>query len=86
VLDVCVCIGTSCHLRGAEAVVERLQTLLVEQGVADQVAIKGAFCLEKCSEQVSVRVGDSVVHTLPDRVAEDLLPEIERRLAVKQPA
>jgi len=81
VLEVCVCIGTSCHLRGAEAVVERLQTLLDDRDLSRRVAIKGAFCLEKCSEQVTTRVGERVVHTLPDRVQDDLLPEIERQLA-----
>ncbi len=80
-LEVCVCIGTSCHLRGAEAVVERLQALLDDRDLSRQVAIRGAFCLEKCSEQVSVRVGGDILHTLPERVQTDLLPEIERRLA-----
>ncbi len=81
-LDVCVCIGTSCHLRGAEAVVAKLQSLLDDRGLTRAVNIRGAFCLEQCSEQVSVKIGEGFYHTLPERVTEDLLPAIERHLAV----
>lgn len=76
-LEVYVCIGTSCHLRGADRVVEQLTTLLAENEIQDRVQVKGSFCLDHCSEGVSVKVGDRVLEgVLPSNVRERVLPDV----------
>lgn len=54
-----VCVGSSCFLRGAPEVIERLKKL-IEEKAPRQVEIKGTFCLEKCTHGVTVRIGGQV--------------------------
>ena len=80
-LDVCVCVGSSCHLRGSDQVIARLRTAIAERGWDERVALKGSFCLEKCSEGVSVRVGAKILPGIrPESLDAELLPEISSQL------
>ncbi len=54
-----VCIGTSCHLNGANNVVMSFQHLIEEYGLHDKVTVSAAFCMQSCSRSnVSVTVGE----------------------------
>jgi NADH:ubiquinone oxidoreductase subunit E len=79
-LEVYVCIGTSCHLRGGERIAEQVMSLVGELGLEERVQVRGAFCLESCSaEGVAVKVGEKVfggVKPDTDDVRDRLLPEI----------
>ena len=57
-VDVSVCVGSSCHLRGSYQVIRRLQQLVAQHGLGDQVRLSGSFCLGACGKGVTVRVGD----------------------------
>ena len=59
-MDVFVCIGSSCHLKGSREVIEALQRLVAERGLEDRVVLKGSFCTGRCTEGVCVRVGETV--------------------------
>jgi NADH-quinone oxidoreductase subunit G len=75
--EIAVCIGTSCHLRGGEKVAAQIVSLIDELGLRGQVTVKGAFCLEHCSEGVTVKVGDRFVDGVQvASVRERVLPEI----------
>ncbi len=79
-LEVLVCVGTSCHLRGGARVAEQLVSLVREQGLVGEVEVKGCFCLEHCSEGVAVRVGDKVLSGVQvSEVRARLLPEVLAR-------
>ena len=51
-----VCIGSSCHLKGARNVVQDLQRLIAENNLEDQVELGGTFCMGKCQQGVCVTV------------------------------
>ena len=54
-----VCIGTSCHLNGANNVVMSFQHLIEEYGLHDQVTVAAAFCMQTCSNcGVSVKINE----------------------------
>ncbi len=81
-LVVYVCIGTSCHLRGGEQVAEQVVSLVGELGLQRQVQVQGAFCLEHCSDGVSVKVGEKILSGVQVSDArERLLPEIVAQTA-----
>ncbi|MBE6556280.1 MAG: (2Fe-2S) ferredoxin domain-containing protein [Ruminococcaceae bacterium] len=56
-----VCIGSSCHLRGSQAIIDLLQKAIEENGLSDLVVLTGSFCLGKCHPKgVTVSVDDVV--------------------------
>jgi len=59
-LTIIICVGSSCHVRGSDEVAETFERLIDEKGLADEIEIVGAFCMDHCSMGVSVRVGDKI--------------------------
>ena len=54
-----VCIGTSCHINGANNIVMTFQHLMEEYRLYDKIDFSASFCTNKCSNRdVSVRLND----------------------------
>ncbi|SHI02857.1 (2Fe-2S) ferredoxin domain-containing protein [Clostridium grantii] len=53
-----VCIGSACHLKGSYDVIKEITDLVEVNNMKDKVIIKAAFCLGRCTEAVSVRIGE----------------------------
>ncbi|HSV30739.1 MAG TPA: [FeFe] hydrogenase, group A [Atribacteraceae bacterium] len=60
-VDIAVCVGTSCYLKGSYNILQALVQLARELGVEDRVSIDATFCLEHCSEGPNIRVNDEVL-------------------------
>jgi NADH:ubiquinone oxidoreductase subunit E len=56
---VTVCVGSSCHLKGARQVIARFNELLTEHGLQEKVMLKGSFCMERCGEGVNWQIDDA---------------------------
>lgn len=67
-VKVTVCIGSSCHIKGARQVVEGLQHLIAENGLKDKVELGGTFCMGKCQQGVCVTVNDELFSVSPETV------------------
>ena len=66
-IELTVCIGTSCHQRGAEKVIKIFKNLIAANNADVKVSLKGNFCMGKCSEsRVQVRVNDVSYDTNPE--------------------
>jgi NADH:ubiquinone oxidoreductase subunit E len=60
-MTVRICIGSSCHLKGAPEIVERLQALLKEHNLEADVTLAGSFCFGKCNRDgVTIQVDDQI--------------------------
>lgn len=60
-LFVQVCVGSSCHLKGSQDIVELLESAVKEHGIVDDVVLSGSFCIGKCNRVgVTVQVNDDV--------------------------
>lgn len=60
-LIVQVCVGSSCHLKGSETIVEMLESAISEHHIEDDVVLTGSFCIGKCNRVgVTVQVNDDV--------------------------
>ncbi|SET15425.1 Thioredoxin-like [2Fe-2S] ferredoxin [Natronincola peptidivorans] len=70
-----VCIGSACHLKGAYNVLERLQQLIKDRDLEDQVTLKAAFCLGQCTQAVSVRINDDGVVAVSDKDVDEFFEE-----------
>ena len=54
-VEVEVCVGSSCFLRGSQEVVKAFQHL-IEQNCPGQAVLKGSFCMGQCTEGVTVKI------------------------------
>ncbi|MFR0980779.1 MAG: (2Fe-2S) ferredoxin domain-containing protein [Holdemania filiformis] len=72
-----VCIGSACYVKGSNEVVTILQELIKEKGWEDQVNVKGAFCMQVCTQGLGLRVnGKQLLGVGLHNVKEVLLQEI----------
>ncbi|SFR01589.1 [FeFe] hydrogenase, group A [Desulfoscipio geothermicus] len=71
-VDVSVCIGTGCYLRGSYEVLTRFTDLVRVCGLEGYVRLNGTFCLEHCDQGVSVRVNDEIITGVTPENAEEV--------------
>lgn len=69
-LKVTICVGSSCSMRGSDELAATLEKLIEKEGLADQIELVGAFCMDKCSTGVSVRVGERQYNEIHPQDAE----------------
>lgn len=56
-----ICIGSSCHLKGAPDIVEMIQKAVADNHLESKVNLTGSFCTGKCNrEGVTVTVDEEV--------------------------
>ena len=56
-----ICVGSSCHIKGSQDIVELLQAAVAENHLEDEVTLAGSFCIGKCNRVgVTVQVDDEV--------------------------
>ena len=65
-MEITVCIGSSCHLKGAPGVVEQLQRLIEAHELAESVVLRGSFCLNRCQSGVCVVVDGKAYSLTPE--------------------
>lgn len=57
-----ICVGSSCHLKGSEAIVELIQKNIQENRLESEITLAGSFCTGKCNRDgVTVQVDDEIV-------------------------
>lgn len=62
-MDIKICVGSSCHLKGSPEIVELMQRSVEEHGISDKVTLSGSFCIGKCNRVgVTVQI-DEKIHT-----------------------
>ncbi|HHV58468.1 MAG TPA: (2Fe-2S) ferredoxin domain-containing protein [Firmicutes bacterium] len=60
-LEVTVCVGSACHLKGSAEVIRILKDLIAAYDLGDQVTLAGSFCQGHCTDGVVVRVGEELI-------------------------
>ena len=65
-LEIKVCIGTSCHLRGSYNVMVCFQQLIEQYGLHDKINLAGQFCPGNCQDGVCVDIGGAVYSVTPE--------------------
>ncbi len=60
-MNVLICVGSSCHLKGAPELVELFQKAIEENHLKGLVTLSGSFCTGQCNRVgVTVTVDDEV--------------------------
>ena len=63
IMEIILCVGSSCHLKGAPAILTRINALIAEYGLQDQIQLSGSFCMEQCtkgSNGVCIRINGKI--------------------------
>ena len=60
-MTVTVCVGSSCHIKGARDVIMRFDELLRNHNLKDRIELKGSFCMERCGEGINWQIDDEPV-------------------------
>ena len=56
-----VCVGSSCHLKGSQEIVELFEKAVAEHQIDDDIVLYGSFCVGKCNRVgVTVQVNDDI--------------------------
>lgn len=58
-----ICVGSSCHLKGSQEIVELFEKAIKENDLENEITLAGSFCMGKCNRiGVTVTV-DGTVYT-----------------------
>ena len=81
-----VCIGSACHIKGSQQVIQSFQRMIEEKGLQDAIELCAAFCRGHCVDAVSVTLGEDeekVYSVSGDTAAEffetQVMPRLEDR-------
>ena len=75
VVEVTVCVGSSCHIKGSRRLIEKLNKLISQYQLEDKVILKGSFCLEHCAEGFNWKIGDTLYSSKDVKEAEEIFRE-----------
>ncbi len=68
-INLSVCIGSACHVRGSYNVINIFQQIIEEYKLSDKVELKAVFCLGHCTDAVSVKIDDGEVYSVSGTTA-----------------
>ncbi len=74
-----ICLGSSCFSRGNREVVQVIREFLKKNHLDDKVILRGARCMDKCSEGPWVIVNGK---TFSQINVQDIVKILEKELAV----
>ena len=74
-VEVKVCVGSSCHMKGSYQVIKTFQDLIARNDLKDEVLIKASFCMGRCLQGISVLVDEEPVQNVGFQNAEQVFYE-----------
>ena len=61
-MNIQICVGSSCHLKGSEQIVGLFQKAVEEHNLGDKITLAGSICIGRCNrEGVTVRIDDEII-------------------------
>ena len=58
-----ICVGSSCHLKGSQEIVELFQKNIEEYGLENDITLAGCFCMDKCNRIGVTITVDGTIYT-----------------------
>jgi NADH:ubiquinone oxidoreductase subunit E len=76
-IELRVCIGSSCHLKGSYNVIQTFLQLIEAHQLHGRIDFKSSFCMKRCAHAgVGISVGGEAYHISPDKAMEFFKAEI----------
>ena len=80
-LNVSICVGSACHMKGSKVVAVKLRELVKAHALEGQVRLIGSFCTGNCQRAVCVVIDDTLYSVSPETTEEFFKSEILRRVS-----
>jgi len=61
-MNIYICVGSSCHLKGSYDIIQRMKEAIAELHLENEINLAAAFCLGHCTDGVSVKIDDDIVY------------------------
>ena len=76
-VNVEICIGSACYVKGSSQVVNDLNALIKEKGWEDRIAVKGSFCMKACQNHIGlgIRINGTPLEGVTAQNAKEKLEE-----------
>ena len=69
--EVSICVGSSCHLKGAHDVVGIFQDMVKKHELSEEIHLQASFCQGRCTDGVVVTVdGELITGVSPENASE----------------
>lgn len=87
-MELKVCVGSACHLKGAGEVVKTFQSLIQQHNLGEKVKLKGSFCMGTCENgKIAVEFNKKIHSTSADEAerffSEHVLPKFKTAAKTK---
>ncbi len=79
-MEIYVCIGSSCHLKGSYDVIQVFKKLIKENHLEEKVSLNASFCLGHCQNGVTAKINNQLVTGLH----KDNAKEIFEKMVLKE--
>lgn len=74
-LEVKVCVGSSCHIRGGTKTLRVLQSLIEEANISENVELSADLCLDNCLNAPNVVIDGKIYGGVTPELAEAFFNE-----------
>lgn len=74
-IEVSVCVGSSCHMRGSYQVIKTFTELIKRNDLENEVKLKASFCMGRCMSGISLLVDGKPVENVGFANAEQVFYE-----------
>lgn len=79
-MNIVVCVGSSCHLKGSYDIIKGFQKLITSNNLEDVVTLSAAFCMGHCTQGVAVKIDENFA----EGVSVDNLDDVFEKYVLKQ--
>ncbi|AKI96745.1 (2Fe-2S) ferredoxin domain-containing protein [Kosmotoga pacifica] len=69
-MEIRVCMGSACHIKGSTKIIARLQELIKFHNLSDKIDLKGSFCMGPCSKGVVAQIDGKYFYNLSEENVE----------------
>lgn len=80
-LNINVCFGTSCMLKGSQKLLKQILEYVETMDFKDYVGVDASFCFEKCSKGPVVRIGGQTIEKCSIELAETAIEEEIKKIS-----
>lgn len=79
-MEIVICVGSSCHMKGSYRVVETFKNMIKEHSLENTLTLKASFCMKNCTKGISVSIDGQLIDNVnisnaADRFLEVILPK-----------